>query len=141
MPLRPIAGNGEEGLDGMVHLEGRANLEDDRHRALSEVRDVLDEHQSKNGGSRAPNPDTLAKYARKLKTRSGPSDVDEVNVSLASAFSCQIPHLLHCYHTFAQDNTSTPESVTGSRRSQPTTHSETRKRGNLIYSSAVKQII
>ena len=78
----PITGD-EEALDGIVHLESEAGLEDDRRRALSGVRDVLDEFQSKSGGPRAPNPDMLVKYAKKLKTRSGLSDVDEVSVSLA----------------------------------------------------------
>ena len=82
MPIRSIHGN-EEALDGMVHLESEAGLEDDGCCALSGVRDVLDEYQSKSGGPRAPDPDTLAKYARKLKTQSGLSDVDEVGVSLA----------------------------------------------------------
>ena len=50
----PITGD-EEALDGIVHLESEAGLEDDRRRALSGVRDVLDEFQSKSGGPRAPN--------------------------------------------------------------------------------------
>ena len=86
MPIRSTHGN-EEALDGMVHLESEAGLEDDRRHTLAGVRDVLNEYQSKSGGPRAPNPDTLAKYARKLKTQSGSPHVDEASVFLASAFS------------------------------------------------------
>ena len=90
IPIRPITGNGEESLvDGMIPSEDESNLEDVEGRgALSEVRDVLNEHQAKNGGLRAPDPDFLAEYARKLKTRSGLNHVDdEVSVCLASTFS------------------------------------------------------
>ena len=79
--------NGEEDLAGMIPSESEANLDDKGHRALSGVHDVLDEHQSRSGSSRAPDPNFLVKYARKLKTRSGSPHVDEASVCLASAFS------------------------------------------------------
>ena len=133
--------NGEGDSDGMIPSESEVNLDDEGYRTLSGVHDVLDEHQSKSGSSRAPDPNSLAKYARKLKTRSGLPHVDEVSVCFASAFSWKL-YSLHYYHIqAAQSNTSVSESITSSRRGQPTTHSETQKRGTLIYSFAVKQII
>ena len=80
--------NGEEELNDIIPSESEANLDDEGHRALSEVRDVLDDHQSKNGSSRAPDPNFLAKYARKLKTWSGLAHGDEeASIFLVSAFS------------------------------------------------------
>ena len=91
IPIRTTTGNREEDLDGMISSESEANM-DDEGRALSGVRDVLDEHQSKSGGSRAPDPDFLAEYARKLKVRSGLTHVDEeVRVCRDSAFSWKTP--------------------------------------------------
>lgn len=92
-PIRPMAGNGEDSLDGMIPSESGA--EDEGRRALSGVRDVLNKHQSKNGGSRAPDRDFLAEYARKSKTRSGSDHIDdEVSVCCASAFSWRTA--IHC---------------------------------------------
>ena len=56
----------EEFSDDIAHPDSEADLEDDGHRTLSRVRDVLEVHQSKAGVPRAPNPDALMKHAKKL---------------------------------------------------------------------------
>ena len=55
-----------EGFDDIAHHDSEAESGDDGHHALSRVRDVLKEHQSKTGVPRAPNPEALVKHAKKL---------------------------------------------------------------------------
>ena len=56
----------EERSDDIACPDSEAGSGDDGHRTLSGVRDVLEEHQSKAGVPRAPNPDALMKHAKKL---------------------------------------------------------------------------
>ena len=61
----------EEGSNDIARPDSEAESEDDGHRTLPRVQDVLREHQSKTGSLKAPNPDVLVKHAKKLNGQDG----------------------------------------------------------------------
>ena len=69
----------EEGFDDIAHCDGEAESGDDGHHALPNIRDVLQEHQSKTGVPRPPHPEALMRHAKVLGGWNGLMDnVDEV---------------------------------------------------------------